>query len=254
MMSGILVIDVGNTATTIGIAGTNRVTHVHSVPTPKTNSKSARVLIRELRRRRRLDGACIASVVPRRTGTWREAVARECSMQAFVVTHRVKMNITIDYPKPSTIGADRLAAACGAVTRHGAPVLVADFGTALTVDGVTSGGTYVGGVIVPGLSFMTDYLAEKTALLPRIKLRHDKRTIGRTTEQAMQAGARLGYRGMVQEIIREIRKDKRFRKATLCATGGHAAWAVRESSLPFRLESDLMLYGLAKIYELNRED
>jgi type III pantothenate kinase len=252
-VSGILVIDIGNTATTLGVAGSSRVTRMRSYATPKTSASAARRLIRDVCGRRNVTGASIASVVPSKTGLWKDAVADECDRSAFVVTHRARMNITIDYPKPATIGADRLAAACGAIYRHKAPVLVADFGTALTIDGITSDGAYIGGVIVPGLSFMTDYLAEKTALLPRIELRHDKRTIGRSTEQAMQSGARLGYRGMVKEIVQEIQKDKRFKMATLCATGGHAAWATRESSLPFRLEPDLMLYGLAKIYELNHD-
>jgi type III pantothenate kinase len=79
--------------------------------------------------------------------------------------------VGIDYPKPNSIGPDRLANAVAARRRFGAPVVVVDFGTAVTFDVVDARGNYVGGIIAPGLAAMTDYLHEKTALLPKIQIR-----------------------------------------------------------------------------------
>ncbi len=130
-------------------------------------------------------------------------------------------------------------------------MIVADFGTALTFDIVQRGDTYTGGVIAPGLPLMTDYLAERTALLPHIRLggRHGK--VGRSTEGAMRIGAHVGYRGMVREIVTYLEEQLAMPDAKLCATGGFARWALSGLDLPFEFEPNLTLYGLACIFELN---
>src|SRR5262249_43551929 len=130
--------------------------------------------------------------------------------------------IGIDYPKPATIGPDRLANALAVRTFFGAPALVVDFGTAVTFDVVNSAGNYVGGIIAPGLSAMTDYLHEKTALLPKIKIREPSAIIGKNTEQAMLIGAVHGYRGLIHGLIRELKSELCARKLPVVATGGYA--------------------------------
>ena len=118
----------------------------------------------------------------------------------------------IDYPKPDSIGPDRLANAVAARKRFGAPVVVVDFGTAVTFDVVNRAGNYAGGIIAPGLAAMTDYLHEKTALLPRIKIREVKTVVGKSTEQAMLVGAVHGYRGLVRELIAELKRELKAEK------------------------------------------
>ena len=152
-------------------------------------------------------------------------------------------SLTIDYPKPETIGADRLADAAGAVSRYGAPVLVMDFGTALTAAVVTEDRVWRGGVIAPGFPLMRDYLFERTAKLPRMELgRGTAPKIGRSTEEAMRFGALVGYRGMVREIVTTLRRNfgQDFR---LVATGGFARWALKGLDLPFVIDPTLTLYG-----------
>src|SRR5437899_2086157 len=109
------------------------------------------------------------------------------------LTHKTISGVGIDYPRPETIGPDRLANAVAARHHFGAPVVVVDFGTAVTFDVVNRAGDYAGGIIAPGLAAMTDYLHEKTALLPSIKIREIKRVIGKSTEEAMLIGAVHGY-------------------------------------------------------------
>jgi len=128
----------------------------------------------------------------------------------------------IDYPRPDTIGADRLANALAARHRFGVPVVVVDFGTAVTFDVVDQHGNYVGGIIAPGLAAMTDYLHEKTALLPRIRIREVTRVIGRSTTEAMLVGAVHGYRGLVRGLLGELKRALHVRRLPVVATGGYA--------------------------------
>jgi type III pantothenate kinase len=158
----------------------------------------------------------------------------------------------VDYPKPATIGADRLANAASAFAQFGAPVVVVDFGTAVSFDIISPEGKYVGGVIAPGLEAMTDYLHQRTALLPKISLLEPPGAIGKSTRQAMLAGAVYGYRGLVRQILVEIRQELGWKKKLrVVATGGYAeliATKLPEISL---VQPDLTLEGLRIIATLN---
>ena len=129
------------------------------------------------------------------------------------------------------------------MSRYGAPVLVMDFGTALTAAVVTRDGVWRGGVIAPGFPLMRDYLFERTAKLPRMELGRGRAPkIGRSTEEAMCFGALVGYRGMVREIVATLRANfgEDFK---LVATGGFARWALKGLDLPFVIDPTLTLYG-----------
>ena len=155
--------------------------------------------------------------------------------------------MTLDYPKPETIGADRLADAAGAVSRYGAPVLVMDFGTALTAAVVTKDRVWRGGVIAPGFPLMRDYLFERTAKLPRMTIGRGRvPKIGRSTEEAMRFGALVGYRGMVREIVTELGRNFKA-DFKLVATGGFAKWVLKDLDLPFVIDPTLTLYGAGLI-------
>src|SRR6185503_15202116 len=145
------------------------------------------------------DGAALCSVVPRATPGVKRFARKRWGLKCLELTPKTLRGVGIDYPRPGTIGPDRLANAVAAATHFGAPAVVVDFGTAVTFDVVDRRGNYAGGIIAPGLAAMTDYLHEKTALLPRIKIRPEKAIIGRNTEQAMLIGVVHGYRGLIRE-------------------------------------------------------
>ena len=128
--------------------------------------------------------------------------------------------------------------------RFGAPVVVVDFGTAVTFDVVNRAGHYAGGIIAPGLAAMTDYLHEKTALLPRIKIREVKTAVGRSTEQAMLIGAVHGYRGLVRELIAELKRELKVKHLPVVATGGYARLIASKLPEISAVEPDLTLEGL----------
>src|SRR4029077_1468305 len=104
----------------------------------------------------------------------------------------------------------------------GAPSVVVDFGTAVTFDVVNRAGDYVGGIIAPGLAAMTEYLHEKTALLPRIKIREIKSVVGKSTEEAMLVGAVHGYRGLIQGLLLQLKQELKTSRLPVVATGGYA--------------------------------
>lgn len=249
----ILVVDIGNTSTTVGVARGRRVLRTDRLPS-MAGGDIERIgsFLRRVTRSFAIEDAVLCSVVPRLNPCWRHALNRLTGREPLLVTSRVRMNVTVDYPKPSSIGADRLANAVGAWARYACPVIVADFGTALTFDIVTGDARYVGGVIAPGLPLMTDYLCERTALLPHIKLKAPTRAIGRSTREAMRIGAIVGYRGMIREILGEVVREMNEREVAFCATGGYAAHAVSGLHRKVDVLPNLTLEGLAVMRELNR--
>ncbi|MFA7173313.1 MAG: type III pantothenate kinase [Kiritimatiellia bacterium] len=247
-----LAIDVGNTSTSVGLYHDGRVTT--SAHIKGGIRASPQLCIEALRQIAGggVDAAVLGSVVPSVNQRWCDLVLRDFGVDALRVNASLPMNITIDYPEPDKIGADRLADACGGVARYGAPLVVADFGTALTFDVIMPDARYVGGVITPGLPLMTDYLCERTALLPRVELRGmECPAVGRSTEEAMRIGAEVGYRGIVREIVTHLRHAMQvdFR---LVATGGYAAWALRGMDMELTIDEDLTLFGLGCILETTK--
>jgi len=130
---------------------------------------------------------------------------------------------------------------------YGTPAIVVDFGTAVTFDVVNARGNYTGGVITPGLSLMTDYLHRRTALLPRVELREPRRAIGRSTREAMLAGAVYGYRGLIAEILRQIRHELSARRPHVIATGGDARLIAKNFHGFSHIDPELTLQGLRLI-------
>jgi len=247
-----LAIDVGNTSTALGIVQGQRVRDVHHIQGGIRNAARVRSILRALRDPDALEGAILGSVVPDVNGAWIHMLKAELGLDTLIVRHTLKLGVPVTYPAPETIGADRLANASQAAARFGMPVIVADFGTALTFDVIVPERGYIGGVIAPGLPLMTTYMAEKTALLPLIDLRGRCRPVGRSTEDAMRIGARVGYRGMVREIVAYLETHNSMPGAALCATGGYARWALAGIGLPFTIAPNLTLRGLSRIFALNR--
>lgn len=247
-----IVVDVGNTSTAVGIASGEKITRVQHISGSMNTKKDIAKVISVLSSGLKIRNSVLCSVVPSSNMVWVSQLKKLLGGYPMVVNHRLKLGIRISYPKPASIGADRLANAVGAVLLYGAPVIVADFGTALTFDVVSDSEGYMGGVIAPGLPLMTDYLADKTALLPHIELKGRCHPMGRSTEGAMRIGAKIGYRGIVREIVNHLLKNMKDRKITLCATGGYAKWALEDLDMPFHVDPNLTLLGLSKIYDLNR--
>jgi type III pantothenate kinase len=263
----ILLFDIGNTHTHVGVANDRRVLRQMDVTTREWFGGNAAALVRKFAGAAKIDGAALCSVVPRATPLVRKFAAqfgapgtdsaRKRTRQhagtvpgvpILELTSKTVRGVGIDYPKPNSIGPDRLANAVAARQRFGAPVVVVDFGTAVTFDVINRAGDYAGGIIAPGLAAMTDYLHEKTALLPRIKIAEVKTSIGKSTEQAMLIGAVHGYRGLVRELIAELKRELGVKKLPVVATGGYAKLIAAKLPEISAVAPNLTLEGLRLVW------
>ncbi|MEP4076414.1 type III pantothenate kinase [Haloferula sp.] len=192
------------------------------------------------------DAALICSVVPEKRTILEDYLGKICSVH--LLTHQSPLGLDIDYPNPTSVGADRLANAVGVVAHHGSPAVVIDFGTAVTFDVISAAPAYCGGAIAPGLGAMTEYLGRRTALLPEFEMAEPPAAIGKSTAGAMQSGAVIGYRGLVKEILLEIRRELGNAPHAV-ATGGDAALIANGVPEIEHVDPDLTLRGLRLIAE-----
>ena len=240
-----LLIDVSNSFTKLAFSSRSRVERAGKLPTPQLSEKQ----LRDRLSTRDVTTVVACSVVPRKNALIKRAAG---SRRVIWLSPSIDLGIAIDYPNPKKIGADRLANAVAVADLYGAPAIVVDFGTAVTFDIVSEEGAYIGGVIAPGLESMTNFLYQRTALLPRISLREPTRAIGKTTEQAMRSGAIHGYRGLVREILVQIKRERFSKgKVYIVATGGYAgllAGRIREIEA---IVPQLALEGLRIVGNLN---
>lgn len=243
----LLLLDIGNTHTHAGLSSDKRVLWQRNARTPGwLDGSTARELERMLARRK-IDGACFCSVVPKASEPCRQWLEKQ-GVPFVELNSSTIRGVGIDYPKPRTIGADRLANAVAAKSRYGAPAVVVDFGTAVTFDVVDRRGNYTGGIIAPGLSLMTHYLHEKTALLPRIEIRDVRAVVGKNTRQAMLIGAVHGYRGLVRALIEELKKELGAPRLPVVATGGYAALIAKGLPEITAVDPNLTLDGLRLVW------
>ena len=234
----ILLFDIGNTHTHLGLADRRHVRRQVNVPTRDWFSGNANKLAAEFVGAKKIEGVVLCSVVPRATPLVRKAVRAIWNLETLELTPKTVCGVGIDYPKPDSIGRDRLANAVAAKFHFGAPVVVVD-----------AKGNYAGGIIAPGLAAMTDYLHEKTALLPKIKIREVKSAIGKSTEHAMLVGAVQGYRGLVRELIGELKRELRAKKLPVIATGGYAKLIAAKLPEISAVLPELTLEGLRLVWE-----
>lgn len=249
----ILVINTGNTRTSVTIVADDRVEKVKFLPTSQTIHANCKHIIKQVVDKINIDGSALCSVVPKVNDIWIKIIRDTLKIIPLQINYKLKLNISLTrYKQPERLGADRIANVSGATAKYGTPVIVADFGTALTLDVVSAKKEYIGGIIAPGPALITEYLADRTALLPRIKFTGNYTYIGRNTKEAMILGARVGYRGMVRELLNYLLGLEHLNGPILCATGGYGKVISKELK-DFNLIYDPFItqYGIALIWRLN---
>ena len=234
-MQKFLLVNLNNTSTKLALADEEKLLARKVI---RTETLSIPLVERAIRQWS-FDHVLVGSVVPKKTAIFRSlfrARMRE-------LTPDLDLGIGIDFSDPRGIGADRLANAVGVATCYGSPAIVVDFGTAVTFDILSAKRVYEGGVIAPGLGVMTDYMYQRTALLPKINLEEPLSVIGKTTKDAMLAGAIYGYRGLVRQIVTEI-VAKLDGKVRVIATGSYADLIATKLPELQIVDLDLTLEGL----------
>src|SRR6266478_1696640 len=240
-----LLIDISNSFTKLAFASKTKIGRRQKVATPRFDANFLRHFIN----RRKIDRWIVSSVVPKKNREVQKAAGKT---KVLWLNSRLKLGVGIDYPRPKSIGADRLANAAAVAALYGCPAIVVDFGTAVTFDIVSEGKKYIGGVIAPGLEAMTNFLYQRTALLPRLSLKEPHRAVGKSTVEAMRSGVIFGYRGLVREILARIKAEQFSRKkVAVVATGGYARLVASQVSEVAVIHPHLTLEGLRIVGNLN---
>ena len=253
----LLVLDVGNTKTAIGVYHDGGWKTDWRVTTHLDNlADEYYVLLKSLLEDKGLSwkdisGAVIASVVPPLTATFQELMERVLGHPPVIVAHGIETGIGIKIDNPEEVGADRIANTAAVHKLYGGPAIVADLGTATTFDVVSKEGDYLGGAIAPGLRITADALVRRTSKLPRVELTLPKKAIGTSTVLAMRSGLVLGYLGLVKELVARLKLEVPGEPKVI-ATGGMAEIVAEWTQVIDIVNPRLTLEGLRIIYELNQ--
>ena len=241
-----LLIDISNSYAKIAFASKRRV----SAPVRISTGELTSAIVAGFLKKRDVRKVIVSSVVPAKNSAIIKAAKKKANV--LWLDSKLNLGVGIDYPKPGSIGADRLANAAAAAELYGFPAVVVDFGTAVTFDVISERRTYVGGVIAPGLEAMTNFLYQRTALLPRISLKEPPHAVGKSTIEAMRSGAVFGYRGLVKEILARIKAEQFPRKKVyVIATGGYAGLIAGRLPEIDVIRPHLTLEGLRIVANLN---
>jgi type III pantothenate kinase len=253
----ILVIDTGNSETTLGLwNGTKIVERWRTTTEAARTPDEVYVALRGLIETGRhggvlLEGAAIGSVVPSATLPLAEACERLTGRPTVVVDGRSPLPIKLQVDEPLTVGADRILNTLAASRLHKRDCIVVDMGTATTFDCITADGTFLGGVIAPGVQMAGESLFRKTAKLSATELVPPARTIGTRTDECIRAGVVLGAAESIDGLVRRIKKEWPTRANPLViGTGGLASRFAKLCTEFEVVEPDLTLVGLAMAYDL----
>jgi len=246
-----LVVDVGNTETVVGIVAAESELRAHwrvSSMVPRTVDEMT-VLLRSLLSAAEVDPGpieqgVVGSVVPAATAVWQESLGRLLRGPVITVGPSSPLPIRLDVEEPLSVGADRIVNTLAARELYHRDTIAVDLGTATTYDCITAEGVFLGGVIAPGVSAGLEWLARRTAKLPRVELEPPGRVVGRRTETCIQAGVFYSAVDAVDGVVRRI-KEEWNPEALVVATGGFAEVLGPHLSTVDRMEPFLTLYGLA---------
>jgi type III pantothenate kinase len=253
----LLVFDVGNTETTIGVfAGDELRAHWRATSDVARTPDELRLLIAGLLQAAGISpseirGVCIGSVVPMLTAPLAEACQSLTGVRPIVVDGRSALPITLDVIEPQTVGADRILNTLAASRLFGRDTIVVDLGTATTFDCITKDGVFLGGVIAPGVRTAMETLVRRTSKLPQTELYAPTEVIGRRTEDCIRSGVVFGAAESIDGLVRRIRAEwPGDEEPLVVATGGLA-----EALAPFcdsveRVVPELTLVGLRIAHSL----
>lgn len=253
----LLVVDVGNTQTHLGVYKKEVLVCSWRLSTRATDTAdelhaSLRALISGAEEPMPLNSVAIASVVPPLSTEWVTAARAFCGREPLLLTHETPTTLTYDYETPAEIGADRIADAVAAIELYGAPVIVVDFGTATNIEIISREGAFVGGIIAPGLITSADALFTAAARLPRIDIETPATVIGKSTKHAVQTGLTYGEIERIDGLVKRVFDELGY-TCPVIGTGGLSGRVMDLSTTITDVNDSLTLEGLRLIYQQNSQ-
>jgi len=248
----VLAIDAGNSRVAMACVRDEKVTGARRLPAGELDASAADALAgvwREMPAPR----CIVASAVNPGHLQVLEAAAERLGQDVLLVGRDLPLPMAADLPAPGSVGTDRLCAAAMAYHRLGSACVVADLGTAITIDCVSEDGVFLGGAILPGLAMGAENLAARTALLPKVVLERPDWVFGKDTRQAIVGGLVYGARGALRELT-EAYATELGRWPPLVLTGGDAELIGADYDIVHAIVPDLGLMGVALAYHLARAD
>lgn len=256
----ILVIDVGNTNIVFGIYEDENLLYDWRIASLKDRtSDEYGLLFNQVFQLndieiKNIESIIISSVVPPLMHTLSTMCKKYFNINPIIIGPGVKTGMHIKYDNPKEVGADRIVNAVAGYEKYGGPLIVVDFGTAITFDSISKEGDYLGGVITPGINISTEALFLRTSKLPKVEIVKPTKIIGKNTINSIQSGIMYGYIGMVDYIIEKMieEMDSNVEEIKVIATGGFGGLIGNESKYIEKVDKMLTLDGLRIIYERNR--
>ncbi len=252
---GLLAVDVGNSETVVGLFRGKEVLHFWRMTSGRLTADEVSLQLEFLMRRDGVAegggkgmGAIVCSVAPSLTMQWIRALERFTGAAPIEVTADTAASLPIRYHDRTAVGADRIANAIAAREIYGTPAIVVDLGTATTFDCVSKQGAYLGGAIAPGVITSAEELFRRAARIPKVELRRPQRALGRTTEEALQAGVLWGQAGLVDTLVRRLALEMKGTPHVI-ATGGLAKVIAPECETVNVVDEALTLKGMRLLWE-----
>lgn len=250
----LLVIDVGNTNTSLGVyRGEELIAHWRLTTNPARTVDEYGVHARNLFDLAQvdfkgIDAIAIASVVPPLNYTLKRMAEVYFQLTPLFIDETTDTGLRILYEPASDVGSDRIVDAVAAIKKYGSPCIVVDFGTATTFNAINSKGEYLGGAITPGIMISSEALFSRTAKLPRVDIKRPYRVIGSSTVTAMQSGLYYGFVGLVDGVLGKMIEEIGAQPRVI-ATGGLAPLIATGSKFIELVDETLTLEGLRLVYE-----
>jgi len=253
----LLVIDVGNTNTVLGVFDGEDLVHDWRIRTVTDHTVDEYgMLIYNLYKSSRISSKAISAiiiscVVPPMLNILEPLCLKYFNLRPLIVGPGIKTGMPIYYDNPKEVGADRIVNAVAAFEKYRRDLIIVDFGTATTFDYVSKKGEYMGGCISPGLMISSEALFERAAKLPRVELSRPRSVVAKDTISSMQAGIMFGYAGLVDGIVGRMKAEVKS-DPYVVATGGLAKVVAAEATSIDEVDDMLTLQGLRIIYGRNR--
>lgn len=254
----ILALDVGNTHIVMGCIEGMEIKNIARISTDVTKTENEyAVLMRQVLEidnidYNTLDGAIISSVVPQVTNTLASSIKRFTGISPLVVGAGIKTGLDIKIDNPAQLGSDLVVGMVAALDVMKPPIIAIDMGTATTISVIDGKRHFLGGAIIPGVHVSMMALANRTSQLPKIELEAPKKCISSNTIDCMKSGSIFGTAAMLDGMIDRI-EEELGEKANVIATGGIASKVVPYCKREIMCDDNLLLRGLAIIFEKNRK-